>query len=255
VWHLGAYALGTAAAALTGWAGWRWYSTGEPPELADLVPFRPRSGDGVIEAWSTERGIDPALVRAVVQVESAGRVQVDGRPVIRLEVHHLERLATSRQRRRLARVLARDSESGKPWTKHRVDLGDGWQPLHHQRGESLATSQAREWAALALARQILGDRAIRATSIGMGQILGRHYARLGYDSPAAMLADAERGEAAQTAQILAFIDADPAMVDALRAGDLRAFAAVYNGPGQADRYATKIARAAGVGIDSQGRIA
>lgn len=255
-WLLAAAAAPVAA--VGGWIGWRWYSTGRAPSMADVIPFARRSPDAVINTWAEKNDVDPALVRGVVKIESAGTDLVDGRPVVRVEVHLLQREAgrSGAKRRKLDQVLDR-SGGGEPWEGHKVNLGDGWQALHGQPGEPLRESQAREWAALALAKQAVGEEAaIRSSSFGLGQLLGRHHKALGYRTAAAMLEDAERGETAQIDQMLRFIEVDRAgaMLRALQAGELLQFAIYYNGAGQAQRYATKIARAAGVGISPSGQV-
>lgn len=214
--------------------------------MSGVLPFGRRDVDGVIEDFAAEHQIDPDLLRAVVQVESAGHAFVDGRPVIRLEVHLLQSEAgrSGKDRRRLDGAFRRTG--AKTWEGHDVDLGTGWQPLHGQPGEPLAASQAREWAALALARQILGrERADRSASWGVGQVLGRNHAAAGYPSAAAMADDFGRGEAQQVAGMLAFIAADKGgrMLDALQAGNIQGFVADYNGTGQIPYYTDAITRA------------
>jgi hypothetical protein len=230
-----------------GAAGWSWWRRGRAPErLADVVPFMTLDPDAEIEAWSTRHGVDPALVRAVVDVESGGRGLVAGRPVVRVEVHLLQSEAPAATRAQLAQHFRRTG--AQPWQGHEVAwvAGGPWEPLHHRSGEPLGTSQAREHRALALARGIIGDEpALRSTSIGAGQLLGRHAQLIGYSSATAMFNDASRGLGPQVRQMLDFIERDRngAMLTALRAGDLPAFASIYNGPGQAAHYAQLIAAA------------
>lgn len=235
--------LGSAVAALGGWIGWRWYNDGEVT-MENVIPFTTSDPDDIIEDWSAEHDIDPDLIRAVVQVESGGRHEVDGRPVIRLEVHKLQREAGSsgRKRRRLDGVFRRTGSTA--WTGHQVDFGDGWVDLHPSG--DLELHQQRQWAALALARQILGDEAAyRSASIGVGQVLGSNYKDAGEPSAAALFSAAKRGKGAQVRHMLTFIERNKGgrALRALQAGDVPGFVVVYNGAGQVPYYTGAIVRA------------
>ncbi len=63
-WLLAAAAAPVAA--VGGWIGWRWYSTGRAPSMADVIPFARRSPDAVINTWAEKNDVDPALVRGVL---------------------------------------------------------------------------------------------------------------------------------------------------------------------------------------------
>lgn len=86
--------------------------------------------------------------------------------------------------------------------------------------------------------------AILSFSAGAYQVLTSNYARAGYASPDAMLEDYRRGETEQTRSVLRFIAASPKMLEALRTGNYKVFARLYNGPGyRKNRYDVKLAAA------------
>jgi len=235
--------LTTAAAGIAALIGYR-YIQGDPP-VTGFLSF----GDPV-SSFAAKHQIDPRLLQAVIKVESAGTALVNGRPVIRVEVHRLEREARKLGKsRELAARLTRNSiPADEPWRGHMLDS----KPLHGQRGETLAQGQRREHEALAYAREVLGDEAaLRSTSIGLGQIMGFNAQTAGYPSALAMYEEAKKGREAQVGQFLRLVegDKDGKTLAALQAGDLPAFAYYYNGAKigkpQNAAYVAKVKRAIG----------
>lgn len=214
--------LSTVAAATAALIGYRYVSGGG--EVAPFLSF----GDPVSQ-FAAQNQIDPRIVQAVLSVESGDTALVSGKPVIRVEVHRLEReAAKSGQLDQLRTKFGRNSEPGKPWTGH---LMNG-QPLHGQRGETLAQSQRREHEALRFARELLGDEpALRSTSIGLGQVMGFNAEAAGFPSALAMYEDAKRGRDAQRLQFLQFLanDRNGQTLAALKDGNLALFGQFYNG--------------------------
>jgi len=86
------------------------------------------------------------------------------------------------------------------------------------------------------------DAAIQASSWGAFQIMGFHYAALGFSSPQAF-ADMMLTPEGQLDVFARFIEVNPPILDALRRHDWTAFALHYNGPGQVDSYSGRLARA------------
>lgn len=89
--------------------------------------------------------------------------------------------------------------------------------------------QAREWEAFNDAYAKDARAAMESTSIGLGQIMGFHYGRLGYGSVGQMWDDAKTGIEAQVGQLVRFIDTDKRLQEALRTHDWHAVATIYNG--------------------------
>ena len=86
------------------------------------------------------------------------------------------------------------------------------------------------------------DAALQATSWGAFQIMGFHWKTLGYASVQEMAATMDTA-GGQLDAFVRFVEADPVLVDALRRQDWHGFAGRYNGPGQVDHYAGRIAQA------------
>jgi hypothetical protein len=78
--------------------------------------------------------------------------------------------------------------------------------------------------------------ALLSISMGLAQIMGFNYSMIGFADVHAMFRAFEASIAHQIAGFFRFVEARR-LVEAARSGDLRAFAAGYNGPGQADAYA------------------
>jgi hypothetical protein len=187
--------------------------------------------------WAADLGCEAAALRAVVAVESAGRGRgPDGRATIRLEVHHLWRRAANK-----AAIDERFRVKGpKPWEGHEFLYYTGntggsreWRAMH--------TGQALEWVAYVCASTLDPDAACRATSWGVGQVLG-DWTRLGFASVADFEA-AQTTEAGQLDTMVRFIRADPVLVNALRNRDFVSFAGRYNGTGKTADYSAKLAAA------------
>ncbi|HAR38557.1 MAG: hypothetical protein A2W86_11895 [Bacteroidetes bacterium GWD2_45_23] len=89
--------------------------------------------------------------------------------------------------------------------------------------------QAAEWVAFNNAFSISPDSAMMATSIGIGQVLGLHWKRLGYDSVGSMWDDAKCGEDRQIFQMAEFIRTDHILFNALSLEDWHTVAMRYNG--------------------------
>jgi hypothetical protein len=199
---------------------------GERDVALPVPPGGPVATTQTPEQWAAANGIDPAMVRAVVAVESGGVAPIGPRgPVIRFEVHKfLPRVRGAA--RTEADLVFRRKPGGLAWEHEWRPTGAGaWMPLHNGR-------QDREHDAFDLARRISDhhgypDAAYQSISMGTGQIMGFHFAALGYPSAAAMYQDAHT-IAGQHRQHVGFIAADPRLVKALKERDFFTFAAIYN---------------------------
>lgn len=90
--------------------------------------------------------------------------------------------------------------------------------------------QRKEWLAFNDAFQKNPDAAMQATSIGLGQIMGLHYKRLGYKSVRDMWDDAKKGIEQQINQLVKYINTDANLKSALTNKDWKKVATIYNGP-------------------------
>lgn len=182
----------------------------------------------MIDHLAADLEVEPAALAAVLEVESAGQaIGSSGRPIIRFEAHVFVR-------RHAQGASHYRHDAAKPWRgqQWRPYLEDPWRDVH-------TGAQADEWAAYCHAATLAPQAATESISIGSPQIMGFHWARLGYPSPMAML-EAFRSEPEQHRALALFIRADPRLHAALQALDWRTFARAYNGPGQVDIYAGRL---------------
>ncbi|MFN3547717.1 MAG: N-acetylmuramidase domain-containing protein [Mesorhizobium sp.] len=185
-----------------------------------------RDVTAAIEKVAAEAGVEEAALLAVAEVESGGRAfaLVEGRrePLIRFEGHYFDRRLSGQPRERArAQGLASPKAGAIPNPR----------------------SQAARWALVERAAVIDRDAAWESVSWGLGQVMGAHWAWLGYASPAEMVAEARSGVEGQTRQMLRFID-KAGLLDALRRRDWPAFARGYNGPAyRRNAYDTRLAAA------------
>ena len=89
--------------------------------------------------------------------------------------------------------------------------------------------QSKEWSAFNDAFKKNKDAAMQSTSIGIGQIMGFQYKRLGYKSVDDMWNDAKKGLSEQVNQIVKFIKSDRNLELALRNKNWSQVAKLYNG--------------------------
>ncbi|PHP67252.1 peptidoglycan-binding protein [Zhengella mangrovi] len=186
---------------------------------------------------AAEQGLDPASFLAVIDVESGGRIfaEVDGRqePLIRFEGHYFDRRLSG-----AGRAAAR--EAG----------------LAHPRAGMVKNpaSQAARYRMLAHAEAIDRTAARESCSWGIGQVMGAHWAWLGYPSVDALVAEARAGAEGQARLMLTYIG-KANLTAALAARDWAAFARAYNGPAYAGngydrRLAAAFARYAAIDLAS-----
>ena len=147
----------------------------------------------------TNTQITLPVLLAIIDVESGGRGfdAKTGKLLIQFEPHIFKRRAPG-------------AEPGL-WSTNIVDV------------------QSKEWRAFNDAFSINPDAAMESTSIGLPQIMGFHYARLGYPNVGAMWDDFKSGEEAQVSALIRFIETDPRLAKAAMSEDWHMVATVYNG--------------------------
>lgn len=173
-----------------------------------------------------ELGVEAAALAAVADVESGLKAfaEIDGRaePLIRFEGHYFDR--------RLAGPAREEARR---------------QGLAAPRAGTVKNpaSQAARWQLLSRAAAIDRKAAYESTSWGMGQVMGAHWAWLGYASVDALAAEARSGARGQLQLMARYID-KAGLTEALRRRDWAAFARGYNGPGfRSNGYDGKLDRA------------
>lgn len=105
-------------------------------------------------------------------------------------------------------------------------------------------NQLAEWKAYKAACEINPLAAMKATSWGLGQIMGFNHEAAGYAAVEEMVNDFEESEYNQLVGMLRFIKAHPKMMLALESKDWATFAYHYNGPAYKNfDYDTKLEKA------------
>lgn len=206
-------------------------------------------------------GVPVRCMRAVVRVEvgtidPSKWLRPDGRPVYRVEAHHvLRRCGRAMRGASGLRVRAPDrswyggpGEPTTPWVGHEVLVDGAWLPYHHPDRDP-----PRHWceddamdAAIGLLRISGGGAdpravAMECSSWGPGQVMGAHWDVLGYDSVYAFEA-ASRGLGPMVRYI-----AQAKLHTAIAEQRWMDFAGKYNGPGNARDYAKKMTDAYALG--------
>lgn len=203
---------------------------GELPERIYIPIVTKSENKAVTESAVTI--LDPAVMMAILDVESGAAFGPGGRMVIRFEAHifrnELRNDEVFGQHFRMA--------ENRPWEQPAYFRnGAEWFPIH--------ASQESEWAALGVAQRLNETAALRSISMGRPQIMGFNHGRVGYPSVKAMFAafaDRSSGEAAQIIAFLNYMLTDAALVRAIKERNWRAIAAAYNGVGGVDVYAPRL---------------
>lgn len=157
----------------------------------------------IVKLVACQFNFEPAALAAFIEVESGGKgFGNDGKILIQFEPHYF------RKRQPYAPSGA--------WSVNKVDV------------------QSKEWVAFNNAFSINQNSAMESTSIGLGQIMGAHWKRLGYATVGAMWDDAKKSLEKQVWQIAKFIDTDKNLKSALKTGDWHKVATIYNGAGYKD---------------------
>jgi hypothetical protein len=172
------------------------------------------------------RGWAPAALAAIVEVESGGTVfaAVNGRqePLIRFEGHYFDRRLSGAAQAK-ARALGLAS------------------PIAGKIANP--PSQAARWKMLDRAAEIDANAAFESCSWGVGQVMGAHWAWLGFQSVTALVNLCRSGADGQVELMARYIE-KAGLADALKRKDWAGFARGYNGPAYAkNRYDTNMAAA------------
>ena len=190
---------------------------------------------GVLTRLSGELGIDPDSAAAVLAIESGGSGMTASGPTIRFENHiFFDRWGKANT----AKFNAHFSfDSTKRWRGHkwRRSANGAWQTCHKE-------GQADEWNVFRFAAGLDENAAITSMSIGLAQIMGFHYQRIGYGSPRQMLDAFSAGEGAQILGFFDFVDSSSGnrLTKAIQTKDWYTFAKGYNGTGKFRDYGDKM---------------
>lgn len=233
----GVWGLKTASAmsrALSDARAWRSHAlggviAGEPPRLTQFD----------IEEASRTLNVPVATVKAVIEVESNGGgfhddvrreiLEIDGpggfidgdMPKILFEAHVFSDLTGGQY------DATHPNISSPRWNRHLYKGGQA--------------EYGRLWSAMMLDE----TAALKATSWGLFQILGRNHAVAGYETVQSLVAAMKRSEAHHLTAFCTFLlNNKPPLDGYLRKCDWANFARYYNGPGYAaNKYDTRLAAA------------
>ncbi|MBB5320475.1 N-acetylmuramidase domain-containing protein [Marinobacter oulmenensis] len=176
-----------------------------------------------IKNSATRLNVDIAAIKAVTEVESreSGFLE-SGLPVILFERHVMYRQLPADTRSIQAASFPALVNS---------------KPGGYVGGES-------EWRRLKRACSIDREAAIQSASWGLFQIMGFHWAHLGYASVSDFSEAMHRSEGDQLAAFVKFIQKDHRLHQALQQKDWATFARYYNGPAyRRNQYDTRMAAA------------
>jgi hypothetical protein len=189
-------------------------------------------------AAGLDPGIEPFVIGGIMAAETGHQFFEAGRLVVRFEAHVFWKLWGKSSAQRTQR-FHQHFQASKPHKWRREPQGQ-FQPYHND--------QDREWEVLEFARGLddLADTdALRSTSFGAGQTLGRNFARVGYSSVHEMVQHYQARERAQVEGIVEFIRTIPApsraaVIAAIKQGDFLPLSTKY-GPRNPEAHAARIA--------------
>lgn len=179
-----------------------------------------------ISAAARDLGVEPAALLAVAEVESTGIVYAvvnDRRePLIRFEGHYFDRRLSGD-----GLVMARRQKLASP----------------KAGGIANPRTQAGRWRLLDKAAEIDRQAAYESVSWGLGQVMGAHWAWLGYANVDELVQEARSGAGGQARLMARYIE-KAGLEAALRSRKWAVFARGYNGPDYRQRgYHTRLALA------------
>lgn len=152
-----------------------------------------------INEIAISNNLDPATLKAFIEVESGGKGfdEKTGKILIQFEPSWFKKRAPY-------------APTGL-WSVNKVDV------------------QSKEWIAFNDAYSKDPQAAMESTSIGLPQILGIHYKRLGYNTVGEMWNDFKEGESNQIKALVKFIITDKELYSAIKLRNWHKVASIYNG--------------------------
>ena len=191
--------------------------------------------NATLVAAAARLGVELATIYAVNEVESAGSgFLATGKPKILFERHVMH------QRLSMPRVEGDDQVALR---LHADELAVQFPALVNTKPGGYIGGAA-EHQRLAQARMIDALCANESASWGAFQIMGYHAVRLGYASVDEFVRLMSQDENQQFEAFVRFIEADPALLKALKGKKWATFAKAYNGPAYArNLYDVKLERA------------
>lgn len=164
-----------------------------------VVPDYKKISDGRINFLSIKYAIDVPVIKAFSEVEGSGIGFSDytGRMLIQFEPSYM------------AGFVGRDKDS--VWFNNKIG------------------NQTIEWKAFESASTVNKEAAMKSCSIGMMQVMGAHYAMLGFKKVQNMWDFADKSESNQLELGLMFVKANPTLYKAIQEKNWHLVAYYYNG--------------------------
>lgn len=193
-----------------------------------------------LEEKASQLGISPSSSAAVLITETKGLgFGIDGKMVIRFEACSFYDIWGIKHPEEFSNYFQCD----KPNDKFRSSATDQFAEYH---GDHF-----KEWKVFEFARNLDEEAAMKSISMGLGQIMGFNYDKIGYISVKEMFDSMSNS---LTSQLDAFFSAlsykdkyaDKSCLDELKSNNYVAFAGCYNASGQDEIYGSKMAQAAKV---------
>lgn len=165
-------------------------------------------------------------MRAVIQVESngGGYSKKTGRILIQFEPYWFRQFLPANVTQQLT-TITRLNQEEKSLSQVQATLARNWTTAMSNRVED----QVKEYVAFSAAFAIHADAAMKATSWGLGQVMGHHFANLGFKHVGEFIDYCKISEAHQLDMMMRFINENKALDKAIRIKDWDTFAYRYNG--------------------------
>lgn len=199
--------------------------------VAELINLRAvdmkRLGQQDFRNAGAKHGIEAAALHAFTDVESAGGgFMSDGRLVPLYEPHIFSRETGGIHD---GQSIAGVSCSYPKWYPLKGKLPPGCE-FHPYNLDYLG-----RWGLIAFAAELDFEAALKATSWGAFQLLGRNHAELGYPTAWHFVCSLYDGERSHLDAAISYLISRD-VLDAMRKGRWREVITAWNGPGQVDRY-------------------
>ncbi|MDM8521071.1 N-acetylmuramidase domain-containing protein [Anaerolineales bacterium HSG6] len=184
-------------------------------------------------------GIDIALAVAIPASETNTQgLDSDGRMTIHFEAHIFQEKWGNDNPDKFQQHFRYDADN--PWQKQqwRADANGDWQNYHGK--------QDSEWGAFDLAMSLDETAAKQSISMGIPELLGTNYGRIGYNDVGEMydaFASSERCQLIGLFDLIGGANQDSREIEALRDGDIDGFATLYKSGHEAAKYSALLRNA------------
>jgi len=225
------------------------------PDLA-TVPLAPQNqlsaegqdkfGKVAVKTWNNygnlvsvianELGIDVEIALSVICVESGGSgFGNDGKMIIRFENHIFHTYFGSKSdgnQKVFDDHFTFNTKKRRDEHKYRASKSDEWKTSH--------TSQAAEWEAFEIARQIAETEAMYSISMGAPQVMGFNFKMIGYNSVQEMFSAFCKDIRYHIMALFDFCNANGTRIQYLLTHDFLSFAKAYNGLTAPEAYEQRL---------------